>query len=87
MRKRRGDRHVRQEYMCSFGETDYMVFSRELVRRARELGKGYTPLLAEVEMDESTEQELVFRRRSASRVRPGTRSSPAARYAAPTRAN
>jgi hypothetical protein len=43
-RKRRGDRHVRQEYMCSFEETEDSVFSREQVKRAREGGRKYAPL-------------------------------------------
>ncbi len=44
-RRRRGDRHVRQEYMCCFEETEDSAFSREQVRRAREKGQKYAPLL------------------------------------------
>jgi hypothetical protein len=43
-RRRRGDRHARQEYECSFEETIDSVFSREQVMRSHERGKKHAPL-------------------------------------------
>jgi hypothetical protein len=49
-RRRRGDNHFLQEYMCEFIETEDRVFSDELIARA--VNPAIKPLFEEGELEE-----------------------------------